>query len=99
MSFQFISLTKADKAPYKYTAVVRNNATGRYNTVHFGNRNYEDYTMHKDETRKSSYIARHKPRENWSASGANTAGYWSKNLLWNKKTIRASLSDIKSTLK
>ena len=99
MSFHFISLKKADKAPYKYTAVVQNNATGWYNTVHFGNRNYEDYTMHKDEARKASYIARHKPRENWSASGANTAGFWSKNLLWNKKTITASLVDIKSKLK
>ena len=99
MPFRFISLKKATKAPYKYTAVVENKSTGRYNTIHFGNRNYEDYTMHKDDARKASYIARHKPRENWSVSGANKAGFWSKHLLWNKKTIRASLLDIKNKLK
>jgi len=98
MTFQFISLKKSDKAPYKYTAVVKNKSTGRENTINFGNRNYEDYTTHKDETRKSSYIARHKSRENWGVSGGNTAGFWSKNLLWNKKTINASLADIKKML-
>ena len=99
MPFKFISLKKAVRVPYKYTAVVENKTTGRYNTIHFGNRNYEDYTMHKDDGRKRSYIARHKTRENWGINGANTAGFWSKHLLWNKKTIAASLSEIKNKLK
>ena len=29
MSFQFISLKKSDKAPYKYTAIVKNKTTGK----------------------------------------------------------------------
>ena len=62
--------------------------------VNFGARGYQDYTMHHDETRKTSYIARHRPQENWTASGIKTAGFWSLWLLWNKKTIDASIKDI-----
>ena len=29
-------------------------------TVHFGASGYGDYTTHKDEKRKASYLARHK---------------------------------------
>ena len=98
MTFQFISLKKAEKAPYKYTAIVKNKTTGRENTIHFGNRNYEDYTTHKDEKRRDAYIARHKERENWTASGANTAGYWSYHYLWRFKTKTEALSTIKKML-
>lgn len=55
---------------------------------------YEDYTIHKDKERKRRYIQRHQKRENWTKSGINTPGFWSKNLLWNKKTIEESIKDI-----
>ena len=99
MSFQFISLKKSDKAPYKYTAIVKNKTTGRENTINFGNVNYENYTSgHKDEKRRDAYIARHKTRENWDASGANTAGFWSYQYLWRFKTKTEALSSIKKML-
>ena len=63
-------------------------------TIHFGARGYEDYTIHKDERRKESYIARHASRENWTSSGINTAGFWSRWLLWNKETLEDSIDDI-----
>ena len=47
-------------------------------SVHFGHSAYEDYTMHKDDTRKKSYVSRHKSSENWNKSGIRTAGFWSK---------------------
>ena len=62
--------------------------------VHFGHSAYEDYTMHKDETRKKSYVSRHKSSENWNKAGIRTAGFWSKHLLWNKPTLRESIQDI-----
>jgi hypothetical protein len=31
-----------------------------------------------------------------SKSGIDTAGFWSKNILWNKPTIEASLKDVKA---
>lgn len=63
-------------------------------SVDFGHRAYEDYTFHKDETRKKSYISRHKSSENWNKSGIRTAGFWSKHLLWNKPSLLQSIIDI-----
>ena len=57
--------------------------------INFGDKNYEDYTMHHDETRKKSYILRHSKNENWS--DPLTAGFWSRWLLWNEPTIRDSM--------
>jgi len=61
-------------------------------TVHFGASGYEDYTMHGDDKRKDSYIARHSARENWD--DPHTAGFWSRWLLWNEPTIEDSIADI-----
>ena len=64
--------------------------------VYFGASGYEDYTIHKNPKRKELYIKRHsKMNENWTKSGINTAGLWSRWLLWNKPTIKASYEDIK----
>jgi hypothetical protein len=64
------------------------------NKVNFGAKGYSDYTIHKDDERKLRYIKRHN-NENWTKSGINTAGFWSKHLLWNKKTIPESYKYIK----
>ena len=58
-----------------------------------------DFTIHKDEARKQRYINRHKKNENFTISGKDTAGFWSRWLLWNKPTIKESYSDIKKRLK
>jgi hypothetical protein len=34
--------------------------------------------------------------ENWSKSRIETAGFWSRWLLWNKSTIKESYKDIKT---
>ena len=62
--------------------------------VHFGAVGYEDYTIHHDDQRKERYIARHQHNEDWDINGADTAGFWSRWLLWNKKTIIDSIDDI-----
>ena len=63
-------------------------------TVHFGATGYQDYTQHGDEERKASYLARHKAREDWTLAGAETAGFYARWLLWNKRSMRASAADI-----
>ena len=63
-------------------------------TVHFGAKGAGDFTKHNDENRKERWIARHKVNENWGKSGIDTAGFWAKNLLWNKPSIEASVKDI-----
>ena len=86
---KLLKLIKADDGKHKYVAVLENNEK-LYN-VKFGAKGYSDFTKHKDETRKSSYILRHKEREDWSKSGILTAGFWSRWILWNLPTIEESL--------
>ena len=63
--------------------------------VKFGAIGYSDFTQHKDEARKQRYINRHKKNETWTKSGIDTRGFWSKWLLWNLQSIKASYADIK----
>ena len=51
--------------------------------------------IHKNEQRKQLYINRHKNNENWTKSGINSAGFWSRWLLWHLPSITASYQDIK----
>ena len=60
-------------------------------TIHFGQKNASDYTIHKDDERKKRYIDRHRKTEQWN--NPLTAGFWSKNILWNKKTLSDSIKD------
>ncbi len=81
---------KSDKPKYKYYVIIDNNKK-----VYFGAAGYSDFTIHKDEDRKNRYILRHKKNENWTRSGINTKGWWSRWLLWNKPTIKESYNYIK----
>jgi len=65
--------------------------------IHFGDNRYQDFTMHKNEERKQLYINRHQVRENWTDK--NTAGFWSRWLLWNQPTITESIVDIEKRFK
>lgn len=85
-------LRPSSKQGKKWTAV-GTTRSGRRVTVHFGARGYQDYTQHKDAARKARYIIRHRARENWGASGVGTAGFWSRWLLWNRPSLRASAAD------
>jgi hypothetical protein len=91
MSYKFISLKDANDNKHKYVVTLLNKETGREKTIRFGAFGMSDFTIHKDDKRKNNYIARHEVRENWS--DPSTAGFWSKNILWNLKTISASLKD------
>jgi len=63
-----------------------------YGRIDFGDPNYDNYTIHKDVIRKQLYINRHQKREDWN--DLNSAGFWSRWLLWNKPTINASIKDV-----
>ena len=47
--------------------------------------------------RKKLYIDRHKSKEDWN--NPFTAGFWSRWILWNKKTILASIKDTEKRFK
>lgn len=76
----------------KKTKVSRGPKVSRTKCISFGDRRYGNYTTHKDTKRKQNYIRRHKKRENWGDMAS--AGFWAKNLLWNKPTLSASIRDV-----
>ena len=80
----------ANDGKHKYYIITNQNKK-----VYFGAAGYSDFPTHKDEARKQRYINRHKNNENWGKSGIDTAGFWSRWLLWNLPTIKASYEDIK----
>jgi hypothetical protein len=87
-----VVIRKSSRADKKLMAIftLENNKT---KIVHFGAAGYSDYTLHKDPNRKERYIARHSKHEDWS--NPMTAGALSRWVLWNKPTLKASISDYK----
>jgi len=67
---------------------------GKTKTVPFGARGMSDYTKHKDKTRRARYLKRHSGMgEHWRRP--DTPGALSRWVLWNKPSLKASLSDFK----
>lgn len=88
---KLISLRPANDNIHKYVAILEKD--GKTKTIRFGAAGMSDYTKNRDEARKQRYLDRHRDRENWN--DITTAGAWSRWLLWNQKTIAASLADLK----
>jgi hypothetical protein len=61
--------------------------------VYFGAAGYEDFTITKNEEQKQRYIARHKKNENWN--DINSAAFWSRFYLWEKKSKKEAYENIK----
>ena len=89
-----IEISKSNKKDKKLKAVIDGKKT-----IHFGQAGASDFTKHKDPERKDNYISRHKKREDWGKTGVDTAGFMSKNLLWNKPTLEASVNDLNKRYK
>jgi hypothetical protein len=79
---------KSDKKDKKYYIIT---ITG--NRVYFGTSGYEDYTTHKDIKRREVYSQRHEKNEDWK--DPLTPGALSRWILWNKKSLKASIADFK----
>ncbi len=92
-----IELSKSNRKNKKWKVKVKNK------TIHFGAKGYGDFTIWNKEKgkvfadkKKKAYIARHKVNENWNKSGIDTAGFWSRWLIWNKPTLKTSIKDIEN---
>ena len=77
-----VTVSRARNGIHKFTAVFPDGSK-----VHFGRQGYSDYTKHKDPLRMESYLTRHRSRENWTRSGAKTAGFWSRWILWSSPSL------------
>jgi len=81
---------KSDKSGKKFYIITKDNKK-----LYFGQAGASDFTINKDPVIKLKYIVRHQKNENWTKSGINTAGFWSRWYLWNEPTLKASYEDIK----
>lgn len=89
-----VVLTRSKNGRHKFTATFPEGGV-----VHFGLKGFSDYTIHKNRERMKRYVMRHagstsglrSRRENWTKSGAKTAGFWSRWLLWSEPNFQAAL--------
>ena len=82
-----VEIVKSKKPNKKFDAVI-----DKTKTVSFGQKGYSDFTIHKDEDRRERYIKRHKTNKNWN--DPTTAGFYSRWVLWNKPTMKESITDL-----
>ena len=90
-----IELYKSTQPNKKYTVKVNDK------TIHFGDSRYKDFRTFGEDRykRKENYIKRHQVNENWNKDGIETAGWWSRWLLWNKPTLEQSIRDVEKRFK
>ena len=87
-----VEVLKSDKSGKKLKVVLIYD-DGKKKTIHIGQAGADDFTKTGSEEQKKRYITRHKKNEDWTKSGIRTAGFWAKHLLWNKKTLKQSITD------
>ena len=83
-----VILKKSSNPQKKYDAIFNNK------TVSFGSAPYEDYTIHRDDKRRESYIKRHGATQSWT--DINKPQTWARYLLWEKKTIPEAIKFIEN---
>lgn len=89
---KLISIKKSPRPEKKLMATFSDGTV-----THFGAAGMSDFTKHKDPERMRRYRARHQKRENWN--DPRTAGSLSLYVLWNKPSLKASISDFKRKFK
>ena len=93
----YVSIKPSDSKTKKYKAIFYDDNKKKIKTTQFGAKGYSDYTIHHDDERKQRYLDRHRKTENWN--DFKTAGSLSRWVLWNKKSIKSSISDYKKRFK
>ena len=82
-----IVIMKSNNSKKKYDAII--NGSKR---ISFGAVGYSDYTIHKDDKRKDMYIKRHS-NEDWTKQNVASAAWLSRNILWEKKTLKEAIQN------
>lgn len=83
-------ITKSTRKNKKYDLLDSNK---KY-LLSFGDNRYQDYTIHKDQTRQANYLSRHQKNEDHSAKNVISAAFMSRWLLWGKPSLEASIRDV-----
>jgi len=92
MTLKLKTIRRSHRPEKKFDAVFEKD--GKEKIVPFGAKGYSDFTKHKDVTRRTRYLKRHRGMgENWN--DPSSAGALSRWILWNKPSFKASLADYK----
>ena len=106
---KLIKIVKSQKPAKKYDAYFKLD-NGKEKIVSFGSSGMRDYTLINDKNSefylpklidrnvtKASYLRRHRARENWE--NPLTAGALSRWILWDRKSLKASIAKFKRKFK
>ena len=90
---KLVSIKKSTRPEKKYMATFNDGTV-----THFGAAGMQNYggvgnERHLSKERKKRYLSRHRKRENWN--DPKSAGALSRWILWNKESLRASITDYK----
>ena len=87
-----VDIKKDTTTKKKMVAVFYDKEGKKIKTTRFGADGYSDFTKNKDPERKKRYFQRHSKEK----GGVMTASTLSKKVLWNKTTLKASITSYKS---
>jgi hypothetical protein len=90
-----VVIKKSTNKDKKYMAIFYDDNDKKIKTTHFGSAGSSDFIKSGgDEKKKKAYLDRHRVNENWN--DYKSAGSLSRWILWNKKTLSASIADYKN---
>jgi len=93
MSYNLKGIIPSPNKLKKYRAVFINLKTNKEKKTDFGQAGANDFTITGDEEAKKRYLKRH--AKDLKTNDPTRAGYLSYYILWNKKTLKASIQDYK----
>jgi hypothetical protein len=93
-AIKLVSIKKSPKSDKKLRATFIINGKERH--TDFGAAGMSDYTLHHDKERRARYIKRH--TKDLRTNDPSRAGFLSMYVLWNKPTVKASITDYKKRL-
>jgi len=87
----FVEIKKSNNPKKKMMAIFYDKNKKKIKTTHFGAAGYDDYTITNDVKQKDLYRKRHK--KDLKTNDYMRAGYLAYFVLWNKKSLQASIND------
>ena len=87
-----VDIKRDNTTKKKMVAIFYDKDNKKIKTTRFGADGYSDFTKNKDPERKARYLQRHRKEK----GGVMTASTLAKDILWNKPTLKASISNYKN---
>ena len=99
--YKLLSVKKSPNKKYKLQVELYNTETKRIKRISFGANGMKDFIIYNKEEgkeiankRKKLYLTRHSKREDWTKTGIESKGFWSRWLLWSMDTLDSSIKFI-----